>query len=505
MLDKLTAFFNLHPGAGHLAALMSGVLLPLSLAPFEWWPLGILSVLLFLTTIHDQAPGRSLIRFYLYSLGMYGLGVSWIYVSINVYGGASVFLAALLVLLSIVAWSLNGLLLGLLYTRWVRYFPQWHLLAFPAIWVLMEWFRGWFLTGFPWLYIGYGHLTSPLAGFAPVAGVLGVSFFVVASAVLLYQSLAEKKVAPILGLLVIWAAGFMLSEIGFVKEKKQITVAAIQGNIDQHTKWHRKMVTSILNQYTGLTRNAWGDDIVVWPEAAITQFRENASGFLQELDQKGKQSGTTMVLGIPDRDGKGNFLNTAVVVGNGQGSYIKRHLVPFGEYVPFENLLRGLITFFDLPMSHNKSGPMVQETPLADNLKLSLSICYEVVFPELVRSTVESPDLFVTISNDTWFGHSIGPAQHLQMAQMRALENGRYMIRATNNGITALIDHKGKIVDSLPQFEPGVLRSTAKVMTGSTPFHRFGQLPTILFCVALLGLLAIIQIRVGKSQITDNK
>ena len=225
MLEK---FFNNHPILGHLTALIAGVLLPLSLAPFNWWPLGILSVLVFLISISGATSGKILIRFYLYSLGMYGLGVSWIYVSINVYGGAPAPLALLLVIIAVLGWSLNGLLFGFVYIKWVRFFTRGHLLAFPVLWVLSEWGRSWFPTGFPWAYIGYGHLGSPLAGFAPITGVLGISFAVVLSAVLLHQILEQKKPAPVLGILVIWLAGCALSQVDFVEEKDQITVAAIQ-------------------------------------------------------------------------------------------------------------------------------------------------------------------------------------------------------------------------------------------------------------------------------------
>ncbi len=192
------------------------------------------------------------------------------------------------------------------------------------------------------------------------------------------------------------------------------------------------------------------------------------------------------MLGIPDRDAAGNFLNTALIVGKGEGSYTKRHLVPFGEYVPLEKWLRGIIGLLDLPMAHNSPGEENQPALIAGRVKLSLSICYEVIYPELVRSTTYLPDLLVTISNDTWFGSSIGPAQHLQMAQMRALENGRYLLRATNNGITALVNHKGEITAALPQFKSGVLKAEAEIMDGVTPFHRFGQSPILILCLALL-------------------
>ena len=161
--------------------------------------------------------------------------------------------------------------------------------------------------------------------------------------------------------------------------------------------------------------------------------------------------------------------------------------MPFGEYIPLESVLRGLIQFFDLPMSRNVPGPRQQEPILADDLKLSVSICYEVVYPEIVREDVREIDLLVTVSNDTWFGSSIGPWQHLQMARMRALENGRAMVRATNNGITALIDHQGNLQATLRQFEPGVLRGDVEIRTGLTLFSRFGSLP-VLFLSLLLAL-----------------
>jgi len=177
-----------------------------------------------------------------------------------------------------------------------------------------------------------------------------------------------------------------------------------------------------------------------------------------------------------------------VALGKGEGQYIKRRLVPFGEYVPLEGLIRGVIQFFDLPMSRNRPGPWSQPALTAGGLRLSTSICYEVVYPDLVRDTVAEPDLLITVSNDTWFGESIGPWQHLQMARMRALENGRAMARATNNGITALIDHRGRIVSTLPRFEQGILRGELEVRSGRTLFHRFGSYPVLGLSLILVTL-----------------
>jgi|TARA_B100001964_G_scaffold216617_1_gene256034 apolipoprotein N-acyltransferase len=489
-LLKIDSLLRKYPSAGHVVALAGGALVPFTLAPFNWWPLGILSVLLLLACIDGESTKKVVLRFYMYNLGMFGVGASWIYVSINVYGGASPVLAVSLVALFVMWWSLIGLLHGYVYGKFISRLPLGLVLGFPAMWVLDEWFRGWFLTGFPWLFLGYGHLSSPLLGFAPLAGVFAISFFAVLTASLLYHSLRHGRHWYLIAVTAIWLSGYGLSHLEYVSPDDRVSVVAVQGNIDQHTKWRRESVMPILKTYTDLTEPEWGAELIVWPEAAITLFRDKATWYLQQLDRKGKESGSTLVLGIPDRDDEGKFLNTAIAVGEGEGIYHKRRLVPFGEYVPLENWLRGIITFFDLPMSHNEAGEPLQPALRAGDLTLSLSICYEVVYAELVRSTTGSPDLFVTISNDTWFGTSIGPAQHLQMAQMRAAENARYLVRATNNGITALIDHKGAIVKSLPQSEAGVLRGDAVVMTGMTPFHRYGHAPVLALSLLLLLVLA---------------
>ena len=490
------------PLAGHGLALVAGMLFPLAFAPFDLWIIGIVSLMVLVFSLDIHNGGWTVLRYYLFSLGMYGVGASWIFVSINTYGGASGLLAGMLVALFVTLYSLTGVFaagLHLLIDKRLR------IAVFPAVWVLLEWFRSWFLTGFPWLFAGYGHLETPLTGFAPVTGVLGLSFFCALTAVLLYSTvlrllrgdriagslfgkLAGSRWAGVGFVIVIWCAGLLMARIEWaIPFRENVQVSVVQGNIEQHTKWRQSMIHPILNTYLTLTNKEWGREIIVWPEASITLFRESAGSILRALDRRGKQAGTTLVLGIPDRDEAGQFLNTAVSVGEGTGSYIKRRLVPFGEYVPMEDQLRGLITFFDLPMSRNQAGPWDQIPLLAGSLKLSLSICYEVVYAELVRKTVDRPDLFITISNDTWFGHSIGPEQHLQMAAMRALENGRWMIRATNNGITALIDHQGKVQARLSSFEPGVLRGSVSIMKGVTPYHQTGQWPVLVLCFLMIG------------------
>jgi len=267
-------------------------------------------------------------------------------------------------------------------------------------------------------------------------------------------------------------------------------VALVQGNIEQITKWQPDNVLPILDTYQSLTDPHWGTDLVIWPEAAITLFREQAASFLERWNARGQAKNTTLLLGLPDverlPDGSGSFQNTAIAVGSGSGRYAKRRLVPFGEYVPLESLLRGVIGFFDLPMSRSSSGPEVQPPILAGDTTLGLAICYEIAYPELVRKSAKTAEVLVTISNDAWFGASIGPHQHLQLAQMRALENGRFVLRSTNNGVTAIINPRGELTQTLPQFEPGVLTGAYYPASGRTPFNRFGHAPVLILAFGLL-------------------
>lgn len=462
------------------AALLGGGVFPLSLSPFEFWPLAFVSVAALFWSTSDCSTSRCLTRFYYFNVAMFGVGVSWIYVSIHQYGGASAFLAACLVLLFVMSYSLLCVPLAYVYARFGRKSAITASLIFAALWILQEWFRGWFLTGFPWLFTGYGVMNTPLAGYAPIAGVFGVSLAVVLVSTTLVTALLERRWLWVLPSLVIVGVGFGLSKLEFTHSSGEISVSMVQGNIDQHLKWRPENRMPILDLYRTATRDEWGRDLIVWPEAALTLFREQASTHLKALDQQAESTGSTLILGIPDRDQQGGFQNTVISLGALESQYVKRRLVPFGEYVPLENLLRGVIQFFDLPMSHNRPGAEDQPLIRVGNNNLSASICYEVVYPELVRIDARRANLLLTVSNDSWFGGSIGPWQHLQMARMRSLENGKSLIRSTNNGVTAAIDYRGRVLASLPQFERGVLRVNVEARTGSTPFSNLGSAPVLL-------------------------
>ena len=483
---------------GNLLAMAAGGLTPLFLAPFDIWPLALLSLALFYLGLRELKPRQALGRGWCYGFGLFGAGTSWIYVSIHTYGGASVALAAFLMLAFVAAVALFFALPAWAWARWLRRTeaPLADALAFAALWLGQEAFRGWFLTGFPWLYSGYSQLHGPLAGLAPVGGMWSVSFALALTAALLcnLHRLRERKACLAVGialLLAPWALGLVLKGHAWTSPAgAPLKVAAIQGNIAQSIKWDPEAVDHQLQLYRDKTFVSKPVDLIVWPETAVPVLMESAQGYLGVMGKFASDRHSALITGVPIRqleDGQRRFYNGITVVGDGEGLYRKQKLVPFGEYVPLQDVLRGLIAFFDLPMSDFARGPADQPLLQAKGYEIAPFICYEVVYPELAASMAARSDLLLTISNDTWFGTSIGPLQHLQMAQMRALEAGRWMIRSTNNGVTALIDPFGNITEQIPQFEEAVLYGEVTPMHQLTPYLLLRSWPMTVICAVLLG------------------
>ncbi len=474
---------------GHLIALAAGALTPLALAPFDLWPLALLTLALFYLGLREVSPRGALARGWHYGLAAFGAGTGWIYVSIHDYGGASPLLAGLLMLgfcagvalfYALPAWA------------WVRFLrreraPLADALAFAALWLGLEWLRSWLLTGFPWLYLGYSQLDGPLAGLAPLGGVWLVSFALALSAALLANLpalLARRGQALVAGLLLlaVWLGGPLLKGHAWTAPAgAPLKVAAFQGNIEQSLKWEPEQLNAQLALYRDLTFAEAPADLYVWPETAVPVLKEYAEGYLAMISRFASERRAALITGVPlrqkDAEGRPRYYNAVQALGMGGGLYLKQKLVPFGEYVPLQDLLRGLISFFDLPMSDFARGPADQAPLRALGYRVAPYVCYEVVYPEYAAALAAQSELLLTVSNDAWFGRSIGPLQHLQMAQMRALEAGRWMVRATNNGITTLIDPHGGLHQTLPQFERGVLRGEVVPMHGLTPYLRWRLWP----------------------------
>ncbi len=487
---------RLHPRVGHLLAGLAGACATLAFSPFDLWPVFLLVSAAIFWLMHGLSPRQAAWRGWWFGVGFYGAGVSWVYVSIHNFGSAPAPLAFTFTALFVMALALVFTAPQFALYRWfcqrINHENSWPpVLLFSATWVLFEWVRSWLLTGFPWLYGGYTLIDTPLASWAPVTGVFGLSLLLVLFASGLTQYLRYRHDRPLLAILtstvVLLLLSFPLQTIQWTQpvKGKTLSFAAVQGNISQDLKWKPGHLDDTIETYLQLTQPFWNRDIVIWPENAIPTLYQNVPALMDQLDAKGKEAKTSLVLGMPWYEND-RFYNSIISLGSGDGHYFKQKLVPFGEYVPFESVLRGLIAFFDLPMSSFSLGSDNQLPLQVAGYPVAAYICYEVVYPDFAAELARDTGFLITISNDTWFGTSIGPFQHFQMARMRALETGRYMIRGTNDGISALINEKGHVVNQIAQYQAGVLEGELPVMTGDTPFMRFGSWPVLALCLLFL-------------------
>lgn len=460
-----------------LLAFIFGACLTLAFAPFHLFPLGILVPALLLAIWYFATPRQAFVSGWLFGVGFFSTGVYWVYISIHTFGKAPPILAFLITLVFIAVLALFPAVQGYLTRRW---FKGNHLIwGFPVVWVLFELIRTCFLTGFPWLLLGYSQMDSALSNIAPLLSVYGVSFVTLMFSSLLASLFLVKQRRSLLMAFPLMAAGLWLAlwglgnfSWGVRPTGKELSVSLIQGNIPQSLKWDVGQRNYILSTYRRLTTLNWKSDLIIWPEAAIPMLQDEAQPFLDALSEEAKQKQTALIVGIPIAYGM-NFYNGMLVIGDGEGSYLKRHLVPFGEYIPFRALLAFVLNHIEIPMSDMSSGSFNQGFLTIKGISLSASICYEIAYPTLVASQLPEAQMLVTLTDDSWFDPSIAQDQQLQMTQMRALETGRYLLAATNDGVTAVIDPKGRIVKSAKPSEEAVLTAVVPAMTGSTPWVRF--------------------------------
>jgi apolipoprotein N-acyltransferase len=479
-----------------VVALLGGMLLPLAFAPFGWWPIAILSLMAFQMVIRQDKMSRVLWRAGLFGAGYFGVGVSWVYISISLFGNATPLLAMAITSLFVLVMSAYVVLAAYL-TRKLAGSHSIALLVLPAVWVAIEWLRGWLFTGFGWLAIGYAFIDTPIATYAPFIGVLGISFLSVLSAAGLYAVISRQS-GPALrltsGLLVlmIWLTPLVVTlPTRTSAEQQPLAVALMQGNIPQHIKWLKSQRQPTLKLYRQMTEQHWDKQLIVWPETAVPAYEDQVFDYLETLHTAAQLSGTTIMLGVPVRESHGErYYNALIVLGNSQRGpeslYQKRHLVPFGEYLPMRFLLGPLLDFLEIPMSNFSASEMDEPLVTAGGYQAGAFICFEIAFANDVRQAMPGAAYLVNISNDAWFGDSLAPYQHLQMARMRALENSRYVLRATNTGLTAIIDHQGELQSILTPFETGVLEGVIQPRRGGTVYSVYGDYPLLLLLVVLL-------------------
>lgn len=473
-----------------LLCLFAGALIAPSLAPFQIPYLAIVPPAILYLFSFNKPPKQAFWLGWLFGTGFFGAGVSWVFVSISEHSATPLPTAILLTALFVIG---LGLLFAVQNFLWLKYFGARLLpLSFIGIWVLLEWIRSWLFTGFPWLYLGNAALETPLRNLIPIGGVWLASAAFLTISICIAELFRTKTLRPLL-ILPLPIIGSYLLPLNWVEPKDEtMEVALMQPNIPQSIKWNADYRKEIFARYSLLSQKHTDIEMMLWPETAIPALFRNAAPHIGSILDTLDSNNVTLISGMPSlvtdsQHPKGYLVhNSLAILTTNSGIYHKQRLVPFGEYIPLEDLLRGAIDFFNLPMSSFSIPKSEQPLLQVNEYTLAPAICYEIAYPELVRESAQRADFILTVSNDTWFGDSIAPAQHLQIAQVWALENGRWVIRGTNNGITAVINHRGDVVNKLPQFEEGVLVEKVQAMSGHTPFQTYGSLPILLFAALMM-------------------
>ena len=472
-----------------------GLGIPLGFAPFGWWPLTLLVLGVFWWLLDDCQPAAAGWRGLALGAGMFLSGTYWLHISLHGFGGAPL-PVALLMMLGLVA--IMGSYYGVMAYACVRWGPgpgpkRW-LLVLPGAWVLTEWLRGWLFSGFGWLALGYGHTDSWLAGYAPVAGVYGVSAAALVVVGSLYWLIQGRPVARAIAsalIVIVFGIGALLRGIEWTRPAGEpLTASLVQGSISQDIKWTAAQRQPTLDMYRRLTLEQAESELIIWPEAAIPAALHDVRDYLGALGGELREQGSELLVGVLDSGSGQAYYNAVVAVGGDEAIYHKRHLVPFGEYFPVPDFVRGWMRRMNLAYADLASGDPLQPPVLVAGQLVAVSICYEDVFGAEQLHYLPHATLQVNVSNDAWFGDSIAPHQHLQIARLRAIEAGRYQLRATNTGISAVIGPDGTIHARSPQFETHVLTAEVLPYTGLTPYAQTGNWAIVAFAGMVL-LLSI--------------
>jgi apolipoprotein N-acyltransferase len=483
-----------------VTAFLLGALTVAAYAPFHLYPLPFFTLAaLFVLWVRAPGPRRAAATGFAWGLGLFLFGASWVYVSLHDFGAMPMPLAAVATLLFCMILAALPALAGYLTAR-LPAPPTLRLVAAaPALWVLAEWTRGWIFTGFPWLAVGYSQIPDgPLAGYAPVLGVYGVSLATAVTAgalAFLWQHLVPRIRSLILHpsavmLLVIWLTGFGLTQVAWTQPTGEpLTVSLVQGNIPQDVKWREDRLRVILETYLELTRSAPGR-LIVLPETALPLFFDLVpKDYLEALAAHARRNRGDILVGVPEREADGAYYNSVVSLGASPvQTYRKSHLVPFGEFIPLRPVLGWIVSVLAIPLQDFSRGAAHQQPLEVADQRVAADICYEDAFGEEIIRLLPAATLLVNVSNVAWFGRSVAPRQHLQISQTRALETGRYMLRATNTGMTAVIDERGRVVESAPEFSKAILTREVRGYTGATPFVRWGNYGVLALCAAFVAL-----------------
>ncbi|MEI6894724.1 MAG: apolipoprotein N-acyltransferase [Colwellia sp.] len=504
---------------------LSGFFLVFAYAPFSYWAITLFLPSIMLYQIRHASPTTAARKIGFFAFGWFSSGISWVHVSIDQFGGLPLIFSLLLMLGLCAYLSLFPILAGYL-TAKIAKKAQVNLWLLPCLWLFCEYLRSVVLTGFPWLSLGYSQIDSPLASFAPIIGEVGITGLILLLNICwvkIYCSLLKIRTnnqhdikitlttalknfttpltIPLTIVVIIILTSVALTQVNWTQlTGKSTKFALIQGNIAQSIKWQPEQEWPTMLKYLDLTRVNYDADIIVWPESAIPAIEPAVQEYLSTVNRSAILNNSTIITGLINYNYESNeYFNALLVLGkktsddeqgyyyNHSNRYYKSHLLPIGEFVPFQELLRPLAPFFNLPMSSFTAGNYVQPNLIANNIHILPLNCFEVAFPkQLAANFTDDTEVILTVSNDAWFGDSHGPHQHFEIARMRALEFGRPLVRATNNGVTGIVNHLGEVTAIAPQFEEFVLKGNVALVSGYTPYSQWPNL--ILWLMILMPL-----------------
>ncbi len=468
-----------------------GLILPLSFAPFHFSGLALISLAFFYWQVTRTSTRHAFFLGLFFGLGYFGLGTSWVFISIRDYGHLGTLFAAFITLIFLLYLSFFPGIMAFVFKQLSP--PPFTVKAgilFSALWVLGEFVRATFLTGFPWLLLGFGQFDMPYNTLFPLIGVFGVGLICCIAATLLTHSVSielPKRIKTSTAFVILLLAPSLLQTVNWVKEiDHPLSVGIIQANLSMKDKWDERLFWKLMDHYQTEIEQLLGTNVIVMPESAIPLPASYVTDFLGDIHQKAKKANTAILLGIPQTRGTDEsiYFNTLIGLGKAKGSYLKQHLVPFGEYIP-----KPLIYFsaqFGLLDANLKPGDTDQTLMRVQQYPVASLICYELAYNGLLRQQLPQGAWIVSLSDNGWFGHSLAMYQQQQMAQVSSLQTGRYQVVANNVGLSSLINTKGEIITSLAAFRTGVLKATLFPAEGTTPWVHFGDWPTLLFCLIIV-------------------
>lgn len=477
-------------------AICSGLLLPLAFAPTHWWPVALLSLTVLFALVQRAGVRQATLLGWLFGLGYFGIGVHWVYFSLHLFGAAITPLATLLTLVFVLVMSVFPALCCLFWARWRM--PNRALLnalLFAALWSLTELLRGKVLDGFPWILIGYSQTSGPMGDLAPLIGVYGIGMLLVliaTLAVVLLTGAMRQRLIALTGLVVMAGISAWSTTLSFsTPVGEPLTVRMVQANIPQEMKFSRERLNNALTQYAGMTQQPGLEavDLVVWPETAIPTYFDRVEASILPFVRSMDEQGIDVLSGGFQREDD-RVYNAVRQLGGERELYLKRHLVPFGEYMPLRFILDFAARYIDIPMSDLAAGDGPHVPLTVQGVAVGVSICYEDVYGEEMRALLPASQLLVNVSNDAWFGDSAAPHQHEQKARMRAREFARPLVRVTNTGVSSAIDHRGNIQGRILHDVQGILDVTIQPREGLTPYAVVGNWPVWLTTLGLcLGVI----------------